>query len=867
MISDYENIVNLSILDVINRTETLVSTGRRDAAIELYETWINHGESHLKYVASFNLGVLYVAVHNRERAIVTYERALEWNPHFIQARLNLGTLLEQVGRQNDALEQWRQALLSPEITKPENMSLRLHALNNLGRLLEIQRQFKSALDMLEQSLELDSTQYDVMLHQVHLAQKICRWPIYGPLKGMTVEELVGGTSPLAMLAASDDPAQQLAASLRFVHHKFSAPRHEPLAPSGGYGHDRIRIGYLSSNLSMHAVSLLTVELFERHDRNRFEVYGFCWSHEDGTVFRERVVSAFDHFIRIGSQGDKEAAECIRTYEIDILVDLQGMTSGARPLILSYRPAPLQVTYLGFPGPTGLPWIDYVIADRYMIPEEETCHYTEKPLYLPNCFQVSDSKREVGPLPRRADYSLPDDAFVFCTFNNNYKYTPEMFELWMSILRRVPNSVLWLLADNEWAKDNLSKAAMDHGIAVDRLNFAPRAVPTEYLARYQLADLFLDTYPFNGGTTANDALFMGLPLLTRSGRTFASRYAGSLLTALKVPELITTSSAGYEEQAVHLATHPDELGVMKRKIKDNAANVYDMTHVVKDLEWMLARALGYGHDCSVTSRSFDADTIVPSAKLPSRAAIKRDVIVNFNSLTSWGISEPVKFEYHMGEVIKLLPSGHYFGDNLLAWGRNNSLFDDSAFVASWTKNLTAHADKAIAWRRYILVCAACHCLHLPGDFVECGVFQGTGVKTVIDYFGPAEFNRTFWGYDTFEGSIVMANSTAGQNFAAVSDRFRGYEQVRLIQGMLPESLEGNTPASISYLHIDLNSSVSEVTLLEKLFDRVVSGGMVILNDFEWAGASRNQKIEVDAWLEQRDYRVFPLPTGQGMVVKR
>ena len=392
------------------------------------------------------------------------------------------------------------------------------------------------------------------------------------------------------------------------------------------------------------------------------------------------------------------------------------------------------------------------------------------------------------------------------------------------------------------------------------------MPTEYLARYQLADLFLDTYPFNGGTTANDALFMGLPLLTRSGRTFSSRYAGSLLTNLNTPELITTSLVDYEEKAVHLATHPDELGVLKKKLKDNAANVYDMAHVVKDLEWMLARVLGYGHDSPVASLS-GADTIAPRSKLPSRAAVNPDAIVNFNSLTSWGISEPVKFQYHMGEIIKLLPPGHYFGDNLLAWGRNNSLFDDSAFVASWTKNLDSITDKAIAWRRYILVCAACHCIHLPGDFVECGVFQGTGIKTIIDYFGVAEFRSTFWGYDTFDGNIADGTVAVGQNITAVSNRFKGYDGVRLIHGTLPESLEGNSPDSISYLHIDLGSSGIEVTLLDKLFDRVVSGGMIILNDFEWSGASRKQKIEVDAWFERREYRVFPLPTGQGIVVKR
>jgi hypothetical protein len=337
---------------------------------------------------------------------------------------------------------------------------------------------------------------------------------------------------------------------------------------------------------------LTVELFERHDRSRFEVYGFCWSKEDGTAFRQRVLNAFDCFVRIGGMGDKEAAECIRSHEIDILVDLHGLTSGARPMILSYRPAPVQMTYLGFPGTTGFPWIDYVICDRYLMPVEEAKYYSEKPLYLPRCFQASDSKRQVGAMPKRADYSLPEDAFVYCSFNNNYKYTQEMFAAWMHILKQVPKSVLWLLADNEWAKDNLCREARKNGIKKDRLVFAPRVAPADYLARYQLADLFLDTYPFNGGTTANDALYMGLPLLTLSGRTFASRMAGSLLTNLELPELISHSLQEYKDKAIELARKKNEYMVIKNRLDHNrvSGSVFNMAEFVADYERELSGVL-------------------------------------------------------------------------------------------------------------------------------------------------------------------------------------------------------------------------------------------------------------------------------------
>ena len=255
------------------------------------------------------------------------------------------------------------------ITKPANKTFYIHVLNNLGRLLEIKKQYLTALEMLEKSFATDPTQRDVLIHLVHLNQKICKWPIYRPPKGLAKEKMISGTSPLAMLAASDDPVLQLSAARQFVEHKYPVTNTEVLAPKDGYKHEKIRIGYLSSDFCMHAVSLLTVELLELHDHDRFEVFGFCWSREDGTSIQKRVVKAMDHYIKIGEMSDKEAADCIRSHEIDIIIDLHGLTSGARPLILSYRPATFQMTYLGFPGTTGLPWIDYVITDKSLIPDE------------------------------------------------------------------------------------------------------------------------------------------------------------------------------------------------------------------------------------------------------------------------------------------------------------------------------------------------------------------------------------------------------------------------------------------------------------------------------------------------------------------
>jgi len=293
----------------------------------------------------------------------------------------------------------------------------------------------------------------------------------------------------------------------------------------------------------------------------------------------------DHFERIHGLSDADAAALIRRHEIDILVDLQGQTLGARANMLAWRPAPIQITYLGLPATTGLPFIDHVIADRFLIPESAQPFYSERPLYLPDVYQVSDRQRQSSPAPTRQSCGLPDGAFVFCSFNNNYKYTPEMFGVWMDILRRVPGSVLWLLADNPWAQENLRREALVRGVSDDRLVFAPRALPPDYLARYAVADLFLDAYPFNGGTTANDALWMGLPVLTRAGQTFASRMAGALLTAAGLPELVTDNPQAYADKAVALAMSGADCRHLREQLRRVRAEgaLFDTPRFVRNLE--------------------------------------------------------------------------------------------------------------------------------------------------------------------------------------------------------------------------------------------------------------------------------------------
>lgn len=572
----------LDLMSVIRVADRLNAVGRFLDVIHVYRSWLSHTKSPVAHIARFNLAVTLSALERLPEAEEAYRTSIYEKPDFAQSWFNLGSVIERQKRPDQALAIWQSMLDHPLVGPDQNKDLYLLVLNSMGRLLEETRQFQAAEQKLLASLQSDPEQPKVIQHWVHLRQKQCEWPVYSPVENLSYGKMLQATSPLAMLSASDDPGLQLATAIHFINDRVNL-RVPSLAPEIGYNHDRLRIGFLSSDFCLHAVSLLTVEIFELLDRKRFEVYGFCWSREDGSSMRARIIKAFDHFIKIGPLDDATAAHTIRNNEIDILIDLQGLTSGARPNILSYRPAPVQMTYLGFPGPTGHPCIDYVIADRYLIPDCERPYYTEKPLYLPHVFQSSDRQRPVGKIPTREEAGLPEKAFIYCSFNNNYKFSEEVFNCWMRILRRVPDSVLWLLADNQWAQDNITARAEAQGIDKARLLFAPRVAPADYLARYTVADLFLDAYPFNAGTTANDALWMGLPVLTRSGRTFASRMAGGLLTSLGMPELITENLAEYEKRAVELGSKSDEYRELRLRLAERREKspLFDMTAFVND----------------------------------------------------------------------------------------------------------------------------------------------------------------------------------------------------------------------------------------------------------------------------------------------
>jgi protein O-GlcNAc transferase len=344
---------------------------------------------------------------------------------------------------------------------------------------------------------------------------------------------------------------------------------QPLWTGKARPHGKLRIAYLSADFYRHATAFLMAQLFELHDRSRFEVLGVSFGQDDRSDMRARLLAAFDRFHDVGSRSDYDVAKLLHELEVDIAVDLKGLTLDCRPGILAYRPAPVQVSYLGYPGTMGADFIDYVIADPIVLPLDQQPLWTERIVHLPDCYQVNDSKRQISTrTPTRREVDLPERGFVFCSFNNNWKITPPVFDVWMRLLRAVDGSVLWLIWDNAAAERNLRREAAARGVDPARLVFAATLKVEEHLARHRLADLFLDTLPVNAHTTASDALWAGLPLLTCCGESFSGRVAASLLAAVDLPELVTSNLADYEALALRLATDPTLLRAFRKRLEQN-----------------------------------------------------------------------------------------------------------------------------------------------------------------------------------------------------------------------------------------------------------------------------------------------------------
>ena len=511
-----------------------------------------------------NLGIALAALKRFDEAIASYRRALELAPENAEALNNLGLALLDVGNAEEAARSFRAALA----IRPD-WSL---ALVNLGNALTALKAYPEAIAAFDAALKQDPGHGYARALRMFLKRQICGWRDHDEeLHALTDR---GGSwrkdrdlpSPFMLLPLTDDPRLQLdCAKVYAAQYQVAASGFRPGSARRGSG-DKIRLAYLSPDFRQHATSILLADLIESHDRGRFEVSAISYGPDDESPMRRRMSEAFDRFIDVRTMSDGEAARRMREMEIDVAIDLSGYTTHARTRILAQRPAPIQVSYLAYPGTTGAEWIDYLITDRFLTPPELQPLFTEKFAFLPDCFQVNSLREAAERTPSREECGLPTAGFVFCSFNNSYKIAPALFAVWMRLLSQVRGSVLWLLGENAWASDNLRREAAERGVDPARLVFAPRAPYPEHLARHRHADLFLDTLPYNAATTASDALWAGVPLLTCPGRSFVSRIAGSLLSAVPLPELIAPSLEHYEARALRLATHPTELRAIRQALE-------------------------------------------------------------------------------------------------------------------------------------------------------------------------------------------------------------------------------------------------------------------------------------------------------------
>jgi len=544
------------------RAATLHALGRLQPALAAYDEILRLQPGDAS--ALDNRGNVLFDLRRLPDALASLDQAIRLRPGNAAALNNRGTVLQEMGQLEDAVASYDAALRAApgDAAALRNRAL---ALARLKRMDESVHSFRRAL--------LADPDADFLLGEyLHAKMHACDWQGLGEDLERVKRGLASGKrviAPFQLLALVDDPVlHRQAASVhalakcgRLADHSLPVPPFRGRVP-----HERIRVGYFSADFHGHATSALVVEMLESHDRERFETYGFSFGPRIDDAMRQRVSRAFSRFIDVSGRDDAELARLSRELGIDIAVDLKGYTQDSRPGLFAHRCAPVQVSFLGYPGTLASPFIDYVIADKMVIPPQERPNYSENVVYLPGSHQPNDSKRVISErLFARAELGLPEQGFVFCCFNNNFKILPATFGAWMRILQAVPGSVLWLLEDNAAASRHLRQHARGAGVDPARLVFGRRMLPHDHLARHRQADLFIDTLPYNAGTTASDALWTGLPVLTCAGRSFASRLAASLLHSLGLSELVTHTRAEYEAQAIAIARDPARLAALRQRL--------------------------------------------------------------------------------------------------------------------------------------------------------------------------------------------------------------------------------------------------------------------------------------------------------------
>jgi len=578
---------DFSVSDLIRTAESLKANGQKNSVEMLYKTWVEHNQDHpLLYAILFNYSVVLSDENKLDEAQKQLERAIGINADFMPAYINLGRIYERKGRVGMAIIQWSLAVDRMAAVNGQAITHKTTALNQSARALEQANKDEAAEQMLSQSLELDPRQREDIQHLIALRQRQCKWPVMQTTERLERTALMEGISPLSAAAYTDDPMLQLALAAHYNKVDVGLLRSAMTSwPRADQKNGPLRIGYLSSDLREHAVGYLMTEVFAQHDRDKVEIFAYYCGPESNDTLHQHFQQSVDHWVSISHLDDEAAARRIADDGIQILVDLNGYTREARLKLVARRPAPIIVNWLGFPGTMASPYHQYIIADDWIIPKESEIFYSEKVLRLP-CYQPSARNRKVADRPvSRTDSGLPEDAIVYCCFNGAHKINRFTFDRWLMILERVPKSVLWLLGSNEETDNRLRSYAAERGIAGERIIFATKLANPYHLARYVLADLFLDTTPYGAHTTASDALWMGVPVLTLSGRSFASRVCGSLTRAAGIPELVTTTPEEFVDRAVELGNTPVKLKAFRERLRRtrDTSTLFDLPLLVQRLE--------------------------------------------------------------------------------------------------------------------------------------------------------------------------------------------------------------------------------------------------------------------------------------------
>jgi len=606
----YRQILGHTVLPevLVNLGNVLAQQGRREEALASYDKALAARPD--LFEALFNRANVLLELKRPEDALQNYDRLVALRPDFPSGWNNRGTALRNLQRLDEALASFsRAAALSPaHVNALTNVAIVLWDLGRLeealvasdraltiapnsaealyikANILRDLNRLDEALAHYERTLAANPAHQHALTGAAQMALGLCDWQRVDALGPRVKDNAANGPAviqPLVLMGYSDDAALQRRCAENYV--RRTVPARPAAVRRTGDRHDRIRLAYLSADFHQHPTALLLAELFERHDRARFEVTGIAFGPDDNSAMRARMRQAFDHFQDVRGKSDAEVAALLQARGTDIAVDLNGHTAGARTGIFAWRPALVQVNYLVYPGTIGADFVDYVLADRIVLPADQQPFFREKIVHLPDCYQANDATRALLPAPTRAEAGLPQTGFVFCCFNASWKITAPLFDIWMRLLDGIENSVLWLMDGPHAA--NLRRQARARGLDPERLIFAPRLAPDQHLARHQLADLFLDTLPYNAHTTCSDALWAGVPVVTCYGKAFPGRVAASLLKAIGLPELVTTRTQDYEALALELASNPPLLQATRDKLVRNRSGtpLYDSERFRRNIE--------------------------------------------------------------------------------------------------------------------------------------------------------------------------------------------------------------------------------------------------------------------------------------------